>query len=93
MTSFDPSTRHQPCSDADAAITTRQSIRAFLPRQVPRETVTEILEVAARAHALDTIIHSHPVRNDQPSEAPLLAEHLMKEAISATQRPSRVIAP
>jgi nitroreductase len=49
MTSFDPITRHQPCSDADAAITTRQSIRAFLPRPVPRETVTEILEVAARA--------------------------------------------
>lgn len=49
MTPFDPSTRHQPCRDADSAITTRQSIRAFLPRPVPRETVTEILEVAARA--------------------------------------------
>jgi nitroreductase len=49
MTPFDPSTRHQPCRDADSAITTRQSIRAFLPRQVPRDTVTEILEVAARA--------------------------------------------
>lgn len=49
MTSFDPSTRHQPCPDADSAITTRQSIRAFLPRPVPRDTLTEILDVAARA--------------------------------------------
>ena len=49
MTPFDPSTRHQPCPDADSAITTRQSIRAFLPRPVPRDTVAEILEVAARA--------------------------------------------
>jgi nitroreductase len=46
---FDPATRHQPCRDADEAITTRQSIRAFLPREVPRETVAEILRVAARA--------------------------------------------
>jgi hypothetical protein len=28
---FDPATRHQPCRDADEAIRTRQSIRAFLP--------------------------------------------------------------
>lgn len=33
----------------DAAITSRRSIRAFLPTPVPRETVTEILQVAARA--------------------------------------------
>jgi nitroreductase len=33
----------------DAAITTRRSIRAYLPRPVPRETVEEILRVAARA--------------------------------------------
>jgi nitroreductase len=46
---FDPQTRHQPCRDADEAIVTRQSIRAFLPREVPRATVEEILRVAARA--------------------------------------------
>jgi nitroreductase len=48
--SFDPATRHQPCRDADEAIRTRQSIRAFLPdKPVPRATVEEILRVAARA--------------------------------------------
>lgn len=34
---------------ADLAMTTRHSIRAFLPTPVPRETVEEILDVAARA--------------------------------------------
>jgi nitroreductase len=33
----------------DAAITTRRSLRAFLPTPVPRETVEQILAVAARA--------------------------------------------
>lgn len=33
----------------DAAITSRRSVRAFLPTPVPRATVEEILEVAARA--------------------------------------------
>jgi nitroreductase len=33
----------------DAAITTRRSIRAFLPTPVPEATVREILEVASRA--------------------------------------------
>jgi nitroreductase len=33
----------------DAAITSRKSIRAFLPTPVPRETLEEILQVAARA--------------------------------------------
>ncbi|MFM2120276.1 MAG: hypothetical protein RL722_1744 [Pseudomonadota bacterium] len=33
----------------DAAITTRRSLRAFLPTPVPRETITEILQVASRA--------------------------------------------
>lgn len=33
----------------DAAITTRRSIRAFLPTPVPRETVLQILDVASRA--------------------------------------------
>ena len=46
---FDPATRHQPCRDAAEAIQTRQSIRAFLPRPVPRETVESLLALAARA--------------------------------------------
>jgi nitroreductase len=33
----------------DDAITSRRSIRAYLPTPVPRETITEILQVAARA--------------------------------------------
>jgi nitroreductase len=33
----------------DAAITTRRSLRAFLPTPVPRETLEDILRVAARA--------------------------------------------
>ena len=33
----------------DAAITTRRSLRAFLPTPVPRETIEAILNVAARA--------------------------------------------
>lgn len=33
----------------DAAITSRRSIRAYLPTPVPRETVAEILSVASRA--------------------------------------------
>ena len=33
----------------DQAIQTRQSMRAFLPKPVPRETLTHLLELAARA--------------------------------------------
>ena len=33
----------------DAAITSRKSVRAFLPTPVPRETIEEILHVASRA--------------------------------------------
>ena len=33
----------------DAAITTRRSLRAFLPTPVPRETIEQILAVASRA--------------------------------------------
>jgi nitroreductase len=33
----------------DAAITTRRSLRAFLPDPIPRETIEEILAVASRA--------------------------------------------
>jgi nitroreductase len=33
----------------DAAISSRRSVRAFLPREVPRATIEEILRVASRA--------------------------------------------
>ena len=33
----------------DTAITTRRSLRAFLPTPVPRQTIEDILAVAARA--------------------------------------------
>lgn len=36
-------------ASVDAAITSRRSARAFLPTPVPRETIEEILRVAARA--------------------------------------------
>ena len=36
-------------ASVDAAITSRFSTRAFLPRPVPRESIKEILEVASRA--------------------------------------------
>jgi nitroreductase len=38
-----------PTAIVDAAITSRKSIRAFLPTPVPRETIEEILRVASRA--------------------------------------------
>ncbi len=38
-----------PAAIVDAAITSRRSIRAFLPTPVPRATVEQILDVAARA--------------------------------------------
>ena len=39
----------QDTAAVDAAITTRRSLRAFLPTPVPRETVEQILSVASRA--------------------------------------------
>lgn len=39
----------QQTAAVDTAITTRRSLRAFLPQPVPRETIEAILEVAARA--------------------------------------------
>lgn len=38
-----------PQISVDEAITTRRSVRAFKPDPVPRETISHILEVAARA--------------------------------------------
>ena len=42
-----PGTEHTAA--VDAAITSRKSIRAFLPTPVPRETLEDILRVASRA--------------------------------------------
>ena len=39
----------QDCAAVDQAITSRRSIRAYLPTPVPRQTVEEILAVASRA--------------------------------------------
>ena len=36
-------------ASVDAAITTRLSARAFLPKAVPRSTIEHILQVASRA--------------------------------------------
>lgn len=48
MNLFDQPTEAQTAA-VDAAITSRRSMRAFLPTPVPRETVEAILRVAARA--------------------------------------------
>jgi nitroreductase len=42
-------TPEEAITAVDAAITSRRSIRAYLPTPVPRETVAEILRVATRA--------------------------------------------
>lgn len=39
----------QPADIVDAAMTSRRSVRAFLPTPVPRATVAHLLDVAARA--------------------------------------------
>ena len=48
MNLFDQPTEAETAA-VDAAITTRRSMRAFLPTPVPREQVEEILRVASRA--------------------------------------------
>jgi len=48
VTPFDPPTPEQTAA-VDAAITSRHSMRAFLPTPVPRATVEDILRVASRA--------------------------------------------
>ena len=42
-------TQEQTLASVDAAITSRRSVRAFLPTPVARETIEQILAVAARA--------------------------------------------
>jgi nitroreductase len=64
------SDRHQPCRSADEAITSRRSIRAFLDKPVPLETVQEILDVAARAPS---------GTNTQPWKVHVVAGDLRKE--------------
>jgi nitroreductase len=61
----------------DAAITSRHSIRAFLPTPVPRETVETILRIASRAPS---------GTNTQPWQVHVLtgaAKHRLSERISA----------
>ncbi len=48
MSLFDLPTPEQSAA-VDAAITSRHSMRAFLPKPVPRETIEHILQVASRA--------------------------------------------
>ena len=48
MSRFDPPTPAQTAA-VDTAITSRHSLRAYLPTPVPRETIEEILAVASRA--------------------------------------------
>jgi nitroreductase len=48
MSRFESPTPEQTAA-VDAAITSRHSMRAFLPKAVPRELIEQILEVAARA--------------------------------------------
>lgn len=48
MSLFDLPTPEQRAA-VDAAITSRHSMRAFLPKPVPRETIEHILQVASRA--------------------------------------------
>src|SRR5688572_9926302 len=50
MTNLTPQTiPPQTTAAVDAAITSRRSVRAFLPTPVPRETIEDILAVASRA--------------------------------------------
>lgn len=45
----EPDEKPIDAASVDAAITSRRSVRAFLPDPVPRETIEHILDVAARA--------------------------------------------
>ena len=49
MTTTFPEITPATTAAVDAAITSRRSLRAFLPTPVPRETVQAILQVASRA--------------------------------------------
>jgi len=64
-----------------AAITSRRSIRAFLPTPVPRETVERILDIAARAPSGTNM---QPWRGYALAGAPLkqLSEALVAEALA-----------
>ncbi len=49
MMPAEPPVTPETTAAVDAAITTRRSLRAFLPTPVPRQTIEEILAVASRA--------------------------------------------
>ncbi|MBR0660159.1 nitroreductase family protein [Neoroseomonas oryzicola] len=66
-----------------AAITSRRSIRAFLPTPVPRETVERLLDIAARAPSGTNM---QPWRGYALAGEPLrrLSEALVAEALAGT---------
>ena len=68
-----PAPTAEQIAAVDAAITTRRSLRAFLPTPVPRETIEEILAVASRAPS---------GTNTQPWKVYVLTGHA-KAALSA----------
>lgn len=75
-----------PASVVDAAITTRRSLRAFLPDPVPRAAIEEILRVAGRAPS---------GTNTQPWKVHVLtgaAKQRMSEAILAVYRDPEQLA-
>jgi nitroreductase len=75
-----------PASIVDAAITSRRSIRAFLPDPVARETLEEILRVSSRAPS---------GTNTQPWKVHVLtgaALHRLSEAILAVCRDPAALA-
>lgn len=59
----------QSTAAVDAAITSRRSIRAFLPTPVPRQTIEDILAVAARAPS---------GTNTQPWQVHVLTGHALQ---------------
>ena len=60
----------QTIAAVDAAITSRRSMRAYLPTPVPRETIERILEVASRAPS---------GTNTQPWQVTVLTGQALKE--------------
>jgi nitroreductase len=60
----------QTTAAVDAAITTRRSVRAFLPTPVPRQTIEDILAVASRAPS---------GVNTQPWKVTVLTSHAKEE--------------
>jgi len=77
-------------ASVEAAITTRRSIRAFLPTPVPRETVERILDVAARAPSGTNMqpwrVHVLTGEPKQRLSGALVAEHMAGAPTDAEYR-------